>query len=65
MSLNEIKKELQIAGKGHNVLYEIVNSLKHTRTATAVIRTHVPGNRGTCFCVSQHLHGAGDTTVEL
>jgi hypothetical protein len=42
-----MKKECQIVAKGHNVIYEIVNSLKHTRTATDVNDGHVSENGGT------------------
>jgi hypothetical protein len=42
-----MKKEIQIVGKGHNVTYEIVNLVKHTRTASDVNGAHVPENGGT------------------
>ena len=48
MSLNEIKKEIQIAGKGHNVIFEIAIPMKHTSAATNRVDGHVPGNGGTC-----------------
>jgi hypothetical protein len=48
MSLNEIKKECQIPGKGHNETYEIVNPMEHMQTASDVIQGHVPENGGTC-----------------
>jgi hypothetical protein len=57
MSLNEIKKQSQIAGKGHNETLEIVNPLGEQSDAKSVIRDHVPGNGGTCtseipqFCI--------------
>ena len=46
-SSNEIIKQFQILAKGHNETYEIVNPMKHTRTATDVIGGHVPENGGT------------------
>jgi hypothetical protein len=45
-SSNRMKKKCQIVAKGHNVTYEIANSLKHTRTATDVKDGHVSENRG-------------------
>jgi hypothetical protein len=48
MSLSGGKKEIQIAGKGHNEILEIVNPAKLMRSAVDVIRGHVPGNGGTC-----------------
>jgi metal-dependent hydrolase (beta-lactamase superfamily II) len=45
MSLNETRKDVQIAGKGHNEILEIVNPVVETTTANAVTGTHVPGNR--------------------
>jgi hypothetical protein len=48
MSLNEIKKEIQIAGKGHNVIFEIAIPMKHTSAATNSVDGHVPENGGTC-----------------
>jgi hypothetical protein len=42
-----MKKESQIAGKGHNVTLEIVNLVKDTRTASEKVDGHVPGNGGT------------------
>jgi hypothetical protein len=39
-----MKKEFQIVAKGHNVTYEIVNSLKLTRGATDVKDGHVSEN---------------------
>jgi hypothetical protein len=47
MSLNEIKKQMQIPGKGHNEIFEIVNPMKHTRIATERLDGHVPENGGT------------------
>jgi hypothetical protein len=47
MSLNEIKKECQIAGKGHNELYDVSNPVKHMRLANNVVKSHVPENGGT------------------
>jgi hypothetical protein len=48
MSLNEIKKESQIAGKGQNVTYEIAILMKNTSAAKNDIDAHVPENGGTC-----------------
>jgi hypothetical protein len=45
-SSNEIKKQFQILAKGHNVTYEIVISVEHTRAAKNVIHDHVSENRG-------------------
>jgi hypothetical protein len=47
MSFNEIKKELQIAGKGHNELCDVFNPVKRTWIANNVIQGHVPENGGT------------------
>jgi hypothetical protein len=47
MSLNEAKKQSQIAGKGHNETLKIVNPLVEQSDAKSVIRDHVPGNGGT------------------
>jgi len=47
MSLNEIKNDSQIAGKGHNELYDFSNPVKHTRLANNVVKSHVPENGGT------------------
>jgi hypothetical protein len=48
MALNEIKKESQIAGKGHNVIFEIAIPMKHTSAAKNDIDGHVPENGDTC-----------------
>jgi hypothetical protein len=48
MSSNEIKKEVQIAGKGQNVIFEIAILMKHTSVAKNDIDGHVPENGGTC-----------------
>jgi hypothetical protein len=48
MSLKEIKKEIQIAGKGHNVTLVIVVLLEHMSVTTETVGGHVPGNGGTC-----------------
>jgi hypothetical protein len=48
MSLNEIKKESQIAGKGQNVIFEIAIPMKHTSAATNSVDGHVSENGGTC-----------------
>jgi hypothetical protein len=49
MSLNEIKKNFQIAvlAKGHNELYEVINPAKQTRLANNAVKSHVPENGGT------------------
>jgi hypothetical protein len=47
MSLNERKKEFQIAGKGHHETFEIVILLDYMRIAKNVIRDQVPENGGT------------------
>jgi hypothetical protein len=55
MSLKEIRKSLQIAGKGENEILEIDNPMEHTMTVTETFEGHVPEDRGTCdshFCVS-------------
>jgi hypothetical protein len=46
MSIECINKTLYIAGKGHNELYEIAIPTEKMRTVTAVIKAHVPENRG-------------------
>jgi hypothetical protein len=48
LSLNEMKKELPIAGKGQNVILEIAILMNHTRSAKNDIDGHVPENGGTC-----------------
>jgi hypothetical protein len=47
MSLNEIKKEFQMAGKGHNTTFEIAIPLTHMRFLTENVNGHVPENGGT------------------
>jgi hypothetical protein len=47
-SSKAIKKEIQIVGKGQNETLEIVKPLVHTRSVTDAVKTHVPGNGGTC-----------------
>jgi hypothetical protein len=47
MSSKEMKKQSQIAGKGHNETLEIVNPLEHTRSLNNDDRRHVPENGGT------------------
>jgi hypothetical protein len=47
MSSNDIKKQSQIPGKGHNETLEIVNPLEHMLAAKNVIKDHVPGNGDT------------------
>jgi hypothetical protein len=48
MSLNDIKKEIQIPGKGQNVTYEFAIPLEHTRLVAVNAGDHVPENGGTC-----------------
>jgi hypothetical protein len=48
MSLKEIKKIMQIAGKGYNETLEIVNLAEHTQSVKAVNGTHVRKNGDTC-----------------
>jgi hypothetical protein len=48
MPLNEIKKESQIAGKGHIVIFVIAILMKHNRTAKNDVDGHVSGNGDTC-----------------
>jgi hypothetical protein len=48
MSLNEIKKEFHIPGKGHNVIFEMAIPMKHTSAATNRVDGHVSENGGTC-----------------
>jgi hypothetical protein len=63
MSLNEIKKESQIAGKGHNATFAIAILLAHRRFLTETVDGHVPENGGTCnsavcanYCPVWHFH---------
>jgi hypothetical protein len=42
-----MRKQIQIPGKGHNEILEIVNLMKHTTPATDSVDGHVPGNGGT------------------
>jgi hypothetical protein len=61
--LGEIIKEFEILAKGHNETYEIVNPMKHTRTATNVIGAHVSENGGTClfaFLLTVRAKASGD-----
>jgi hypothetical protein len=53
MSLNTIKKYLQIPAKGDNETLKIVNPMKHMTAANAVIEEHVPENGGTCVDAMQ------------
>jgi hypothetical protein len=53
--LQDIKKELRFAGKGHNEILEIVNAMMHARTASDPVDVHVPENGGTCKNGSQVL----------
>jgi hypothetical protein len=45
--LNEREKQVQIAGKGNNMILEIVEPLEHMRVATEKVDGHVPENGGT------------------
>jgi hypothetical protein len=47
MSLNGIKKQSHMAGKGHNESLEIVNPFQQVKSATDSVSGHVPGNGGT------------------
>jgi hypothetical protein len=47
MSSNDIKKEVRLAGKGHNETFEIAILMKHTSAATNSVDGHVPENGGT------------------
>jgi hypothetical protein len=47
MVLNEIKKEFQIAGKGHSVIFEITILMNRTQAATNFVDGHVSENGGT------------------
>jgi hypothetical protein len=47
VSLKEISKEMEIAGKGQNETLEIVNPLRRTKIAKNDTRGHVPENGGT------------------
>jgi hypothetical protein len=61
MSLNEIKKEWPFAGKGHNVIFPIANSMKYAPVANNSVDGHVPENGGTCqfrkLCLEPHSVG--------
>jgi hypothetical protein len=48
MSQNERIKELPIAVKGQNEIFEAFNPVKHTRAVTDFADVHVPGYGGTC-----------------
>jgi hypothetical protein len=48
MSLNEIKKEFKVAGKGHNAIFEIAIPVMHTSDATNSVDVHASENGGTC-----------------
>jgi hypothetical protein len=48
MSLNEIKKQFRMAGKGHHVIFAIAILMKHTRSAKNDIDGHMSENGGTC-----------------
>ena len=66
MLSNEITQEMQITGKVHNEILEIVNPLEHTRAATEPVDVHVPENGGTWnhifVCATGRLgHGDSET----
>jgi hypothetical protein len=42
------EQNIQIAGKGHNVMLEFANPLVHTMAATDASDGHVPENGDTC-----------------
>jgi hypothetical protein len=66
MSLNEIKKELRIAGKGHIELREVSNPVKRMRSAKNVIDTHMPENARTCKKnTCQHFLTSGSRQLQL
>jgi hypothetical protein len=47
MSLNEPRKKLEIAGKGHNETLAIVIPVENTRIASKSVDSHASGNGGT------------------
>jgi hypothetical protein len=49
------KRMARISGKGHNVIYKVLNPLKHTPAANNVVNGHVPENRGTCARIFRQL----------
>jgi hypothetical protein len=61
-ALKEWIKFFQIAGKGHDVILEIANSLKHTKDLTVKLEGHVPENGGTWS--SHLLHVISDKAVQ-
>jgi hypothetical protein len=44
-----MKKELQTAGKGHNVIFVIAILMLHTSVITDAVKDHVSENGGTCI----------------
>jgi hypothetical protein len=50
MSLNEIKKQFQIAGKGENATFVIVIPLAHMRFLTENVDSHVPEDGAREIC---------------
>jgi hypothetical protein len=67
--LQDIKKELRFAGKGHNEILEIHNSINHARTASDSVDFHVPENGGTCqkrftLCYCDEMSIPGDDDVQ-
>jgi hypothetical protein len=46
-SVADAKKIFEITGKGHNVLFEVANPLKHTIAATDPVHGHVSENGDT------------------
>jgi hypothetical protein len=66
VSLNEIKKEFQIAGKGHNLIFVITIPVKHMRAATNSVDGHVSENGGTCqFTKLCRSEGEGVIALQL
>jgi hypothetical protein len=65
MSLKETKKEFSIAGKGHNVLLEVINAVKHTSVTFETVGDHVPENGGTCDISHFVIHAAQGTNAAL
>jgi hypothetical protein len=41
-----MKKELKLAGKGHNEIHKAINLLELTVSVAAAVKDHVPENRG-------------------
>jgi hypothetical protein len=56
------KKTIEITGKGHDVILEIVNPMKHRTALTVALGGHVPENGGTCKFT--FLHVTSDKAVQ-